>query len=73
MPEISGLDAGIHVKPEEWDGFISRDDVILIDTRNEYETVLGSFKGAVDPKTENFRDFPKWFEDNRSRFEGKKI
>lgn len=73
MPEISGLDAGIRVKPEEWDSFISRDDVILIDTRNEYETVLGSFKGAIDPKTENFRDFPKWFEDNRSNFEGKKI
>lgn len=73
MPEVSGLDAGTYVKPEEWDDFISREDVVLIDTRNTYEIILGSFKDAVNPETENFRDFPEWFEKEKHRFAGKKI
>ncbi len=73
MPEISGLDAGYHVKPEEWDDFISRDDVVLIDTRNTYEVILGSFEGAVNPETENFRDFPEWFEEHKEDLKGKKV
>ncbi|MEQ9116294.1 MAG: rhodanese-like domain-containing protein [Rickettsiales bacterium] len=73
MPGIKGDNAGTYVSPENWDEFISRDDVVLIDTRNEYETVLGSFEGAVNPKTENFRDFPMWFKENKAKFTGKKI
>lgn len=73
MPEINGLEAGVHVKPEKWDEFIERDDVVLIDTRNTYEIILGSFKGAVNPQTENFRDFPEWFEKHKQEFAGKKI
>lgn len=56
-------DRGNYVMPEEWDAFISRDDVITIDTRNEYETRIGTFEGAVDPDTKNFRDFPEWAKD----------
>ncbi len=55
---------GEYVKPSEWDALIRRDDVVLVDTRNDYEVKLGRFEGALDPRTENFRDFPKWVEEN---------
>jgi UPF0176 protein len=51
---------GQYVKPDQWNELISRDDVILIDTRNDYEVEIGTFKGAVDPKTTSFREFPAW-------------
>lgn len=57
---------GDYIKPTEWDDFISRDDVILIDTRNKYETLLGSFEKAIDPQTRTFRQFPRWVQDNMS-------
>jgi UPF0176 protein len=53
---------GTFVKPEDWNDLISDPDVILIDTRNDYEVRLGTFKGAIDPKTENFSDFPAFIE-----------
>lgn len=55
---------GEYISAEEWDGFISRDDVITIDTRNDYEVKIGTFDGAVNPNTKNFREFPRWFDDN---------
>jgi UPF0176 protein len=48
---------GEHVAPAQWDTLIRRDDVRLIDTRNDYEVGLGRFAGAEDPQTRNFRDF----------------
>jgi len=51
---------GRYVKPEDWNALISREDVVLIDTRNNYEVEIGTFKGAIDPKTTNFREFPAW-------------
>lgn len=51
---------GDYIKPQDWDAFIAQDDVVTIDTRNEYETRIGTFKGAIDPETRNFRDFPEW-------------
>ena len=80
--EIVTLKAGIidvnntkgeYIEPEEWDDFISRDDVVLIDTRNDYEINLGTFEGAIDPETKTFRDFPTWLEHNREQLAGKKI
>lgn len=53
---------GEYIDPKDWDDFISRPDVITIDTRNEYETRIGTFKDSVDPDTKNFRDFPEWAE-----------
>jgi UPF0176 protein len=70
---VSGTNPGYYVKAEEWDDFIAGDDVILIDTRNKYEINLGSFRGAVNPMTEHFRDFSKWFDDNIEQFKGKKV
>lgn len=71
-PEIvtSGVDVdpteevGTYVKPEGWNALISRPDVITIDTRNVYETRIGTFRGAVDPQTETFRDFPEFVDSN---------
>jgi UPF0176 protein len=51
---------GEFVSPEEWNQLISDPEVLVIDTRNTYETELGTFKGAIDPKTEHFRDFPNY-------------
>lgn len=49
---------GVHVKAEDWNALIAREDVLLLDTRNAYETEYGQFKGAVDPNIQYFRDFP---------------
>ena len=56
---------GSYVKPEDWNALISDPDVVLVDTRNDYEVEIGTFKGAIDPKTTNFRDFPKWVSNNK--------
>lgn len=53
---------GEHIAPEHWDELIRRDDVRLIDTRNDYEVGLGQFAGAEDPQTRNFRDFANYVE-----------
>jgi UPF0176 protein len=58
-------DAGAYVSPEEWNALISDPDTLVIDTRNDYEVRIGSFAGAVDPKTASFREFPAWFRDRR--------
>ncbi len=64
---------GTYVKPKQWNQLISRDDVILIDTRNDYETAIGSFKNAVDPDTTTFREFPHYVADNLNPKKHKKV
>ena len=49
-----------HLSPREWDELMADDAAVVIDVRNWYETKLGSFKGAIDPDTEKFSDFPEW-------------
>ena len=51
---------GTYVKPEDWNALISDPDVVLIDTRNDYEVAIGTFKGAVDPNIKSFRELPSW-------------
>lgn len=51
---------GTYVKPQDWNELVSRDDVVLIDTRNAYEVDIGTFRGARDPKTRSFREFPAY-------------
>jgi UPF0176 protein len=58
-------DAGTYVSPADWNALIERPDTIVIDTRNDYEVAIGSFAGAIDPKTKSFRDFPAWFREHR--------
>ena len=52
---------GQYVSPQDWNELIQHEDVVLIDTRNDYEVEIGTFKGAIDPKTTTFREFPAWF------------
>ena len=67
------IKVGKYVEPEKWDEFISNEDVVVIDTRNDFEVELGSFEGSVNPKTKSFREFPVWWEKNKNKYQGKKI
>ena len=61
LPEINpNKKVGTYVKPEDWNDLISDPNVIVIDTRNKYETKIGSFQNALDPETSSFREFPSW-------------
>tara|TARA_B100000780_G_scaffold95340_1_gene66474 strand:- start:1463 stop:2404 length:942 start_codon:yes stop_codon:yes gene_type:complete len=64
---------GKYVNPDEWNELISDPDTIIIDTRNTYEVDIGSFKGAVNPKTKSFRELPQFLEKNIKKYKGKKI
>ena len=64
---------GHHVPPSEWNALISAPDVAVIDTRNDYEVQVGTFQGAIDPKTEKFRDFPAWWQAHAESLKGKRI
>lgn len=55
----SGI-SGEYVSPEAWDALITQPQVTLLDTRNDYETKIGSFNGAKDPQLKRFRDFPRF-------------
>ena len=60
---VDGLNmevGGTHVSPEEWNDLLLDPEVIVVDARNDYETDIGSFPGAVIPGTTNFREFPGW-------------
>ncbi|MGJ0514536.1 MAG: rhodanese-related sulfurtransferase [Methylomicrobium sp.] len=64
---------GTYVKPADWNRLISDPEVILIDTRNDYEFQVGTFKNAVNPKTESFREFPQFVKDNLDPSKHKKV
>eukprot|EP00916_Digyalum_oweni_P003922 GHVL01006997.1.p1 GENE.GHVL01006997.1~~GHVL01006997.1.p1 ORF type:complete len:304 (+),score=48.07 GHVL01006997.1:475-1386(+) len=73
---IEGLDpikCGIYVKPKDWNNLILNSDILLIDTRNEYEIQIGKFKNAINPKTKSFRQFPEYVKNNLSPDRHKKI
>lgn len=61
-------DVGRYVEAAEWNALISDPETIVIDTRNEYEVKIGTFKGALDPKTRSFSQFPDWFRAHRAEF-----
>ena len=62
---VGGIDpnaeVGTYVEPEDWNALISDPQVVLIDTRNDYEVEIGTFEGAINPETDTFREFPEWF------------
>ncbi len=74
---VEGIDprkvVGTYVKPKDWNQLISDPEVLLIDTRNEYEVNIGSFKNAVDPKTQTFREFPDYVKQNLDPVKHKKV
>ena len=61
---------GHYVDPHDWNRLITDPGTIVIDTRNDYEVAIGTFAGAIDPKTPTFRDFPAWFRAERERLLG---
>ena len=64
---------GTFVKPEDWNELISSPDVITIDTRNDYEVQIGSFRNAVNPQTSSFREFPSYAAKNLDKTKHKKV
>ncbi|WP_427969546.1 rhodanese-related sulfurtransferase [Altererythrobacter sp.] len=65
-PDIDPLaSVGRYVDPHDWNALISDPDTVVIDTRNDYEVATGTFRGAVDPHTKSFREFPEWFRAHR--------
>lgn len=74
---VAGIDpnqvVGTYVKPEDWNALISDPEVVLLDTRNDYEVHIGTFKGAVDPKTTTFREFPEYVAQNLDKTKHKKV
>jgi len=74
---VEGIDpnrsVGSYVKPKDWNALISDPDVLLVDTRNDYEISIGTFENAVDPKTTNFREFPQYVKDNLDAKQHKKV
>ncbi len=71
--EVDTSNAGIYVEPHDWNDIISAPDVITIDTRNGYETLLGMFKGAEDPQTQTFKELPQWVKQNLDPAQHKRI
>jgi len=74
---VEGIDpkkvVGTYVKAKDWNALISSPDLLLIDTRNDYEISIGTFKNAVNPKTTNFREFPQYVKDNLDPEKHKKV
>jgi len=74
---VEGIDpkqvVGTYVKPEDWNALISDPEVTLIDTRNDYEVAIGTFKNAKDPKTETFRQFPDYVKSSMDPKKQKKV
>ena len=74
---VEGIDprhtVGTYVKPKDWNDLISDPDVLVIDTRNDYEIEIGTFKHAVDPKTKTFREFPDYVKGNMDPEKHKKV
>lgn len=64
---------GRYASPEQWNDLVDDPDCLVIDTRNDYEVEIGTFKGAINPSTTNFREFPEWVEENLDPSKHKKV
>jgi UPF0176 protein len=74
VPGVSPTNVvGKYIKPRDWNSIISDPDVVLIDTRNDYEYAIGTFKNAVNPKTQTFREFPEFVKSNYNPKKHKKV
>ncbi len=74
---VRGIDpnhvVGTYVKPEDWNALISDPEVVLVDTRNDYEVAIGTFQNAINPNTETFRQFPDYVKQNMDSKKQKKV
>ncbi len=73
IEDISLDKRGEYLKGEEWDKVISDPETVVVDTRNDYEFLLGTFENAINPKTESFREFPQWVDENLDPKKHKKV
>ena len=63
VPELDpNKTVGQYVKPADWNALLANPDVVVIDTRNDYEVAIGTFKGAVNPNIKNFVQLPAWLD-----------
>ena len=65
--------SGEYVEPDKWNELISDPDVLVIDTRNDYEVSIGSFDHAVDPGLKTFKEFPQWADKNLTQKKIRKL
>ncbi|MCM2321020.1 MAG: rhodanese-related sulfurtransferase [Pseudomonas sp.] len=74
---VPGIDpnkaVGTYVEPQDWNALISDPEVLLIDTRNDYEVAIGTFEGAIDPRTQSFREFPAYVQQHFDPAKHKKV
>ncbi|MFA0811176.1 oxygen-dependent tRNA uridine(34) hydroxylase TrhO [Microbulbifer epialgicus] len=74
---VEGIDplrvVGTYVKPKDWNALISDPEVVVVDTRNDYEFQVGTFKDSINPKTNTFREFPQYVKDNLNPAKHKKV
>ncbi len=74
QPDVDPLArVGSYVAPADWNALIAEPDVVLIDTRNDYEVAIGTFAGALDPHIRSFRDFPAWWQAHKDAWRGKRV
>ncbi|OWU69662.1 hypothetical protein ATO2_07710 [Roseovarius sp. 22II1-1F6A] len=74
QPDVDPTAAvGHYVEADQWNALIDAPDVVVIDTRNDYEVGIGSFEGSIDPGTRSFGEFPAWWEANAHRFHNKRV
>ncbi|WP_267382679.1 rhodanese-related sulfurtransferase [Cyanobacterium sp. uoEpiScrs1] len=74
VPDINSFEkVGTYVDYNDWNHLISEPDILVIDTRNNYEVEMGSFKGAINPKTNCFREFPNYVAQNLNPSQHKKV
>ncbi|MCO1333192.1 rhodanese-related sulfurtransferase [Microbulbifer sp. OS29] len=74
---VEGIDplrtVGTYIKPQDWNALISDPEVVVVDTRNDYEFQVGTFKNSLNPKTETFREFPQYVKENMDPAKHKKV
>ncbi|SIS75881.1 rhodanese-related sulfurtransferase [Neptunomonas antarctica] len=74
---VEGIDpkrvVGTYIEPKDWNALISDPDVVLVDTRNDYEVQVGTFKHAVNPQTDSFREFPEYVKQHMDPAKHKKV
>jgi UPF0176 protein len=74
LPEVDPTEqVGTYVSPEEWNAIVSDPEVVVIDTRNAYEVGIGTFKGAQNPNTNSFREFPNYVQQHLDPNQHKKV
>ena len=65
--------SGTYIEAEDWNNIVQSEDYVIIDTRNDYEVGIGTFKNSINPKIKSFREFPLWWEKNKEKYQSKKV